>query len=268
MGLFLFARQMRRHWVISTIVVLLTLVGSAGVVFMVPPTYEVESYYVMMLPPEPPTREDLEQWPELAERRRHNSFVRFADPTVVVQILSRRMTDDQMREYMENMGADEDYAVIFAGSGCTGAIDKLVGILNIRVPADLDSKYHLTDQIPEQERPVVFIGPYEHHSNELPWRESIADVIVIHEDPDGQIDASQLEAELVRYAERPRLFGSFSAASNACATSRRMSSGGCSTSNAFPKRYAERTFRAKTTIVPSTSAVSYTHLTLPTIYSV
>ena len=34
----------------------------------------------------------------------------------------------------------------------------------------------------------MFIGPYEHHSNELPWRESIADVVVIPEDLDGHID--------------------------------------------------------------------------------
>ena len=35
---------------------------------------------------------------------------------------------------------------------------------------------------PRTQRPVVFIGPFEHHSNELPWRESIADVVVIPED--------------------------------------------------------------------------------------
>ena len=43
------------------------------------------------------------------------------------------------------------------------------------------------------QRPVVFIGPYEHHSNELPWRESIADVVTIREDRDGHIDLAQLE---------------------------------------------------------------------------
>ena len=61
---------------------------------------------------------------------------------------------------------------------------------------------------------MVFIGPYEHHSNELPWRESIADVVTIHEDADGHIDVAQLDAELVRYADRPLKIGSFSAASN------------------------------------------------------
>jgi selenocysteine lyase/cysteine desulfurase len=60
----------------------------------------------------------------------------------------------------------------------------------------------------------VFIGPFEHHSNELPWRESIADVVVIPEDADGHIDVDRLTAELERHADRPLKIGSFSAASN------------------------------------------------------
>ena len=61
---------------------------------------------------------------------------------------------------------------------------------------------------------MVFVGPYEHHSNELPWRESIADVVVIGEDADGHIDLADLERQLGRYAQRPLQIGSFSAASN------------------------------------------------------
>ena len=49
---------------------------------------------------------------------------------------------------------------------------------------------------------------------ELPWRESIADVVTIQEDADGHIDLAQLEAELVRFTDRPVKIGSFSAASN------------------------------------------------------
>jgi selenocysteine lyase/cysteine desulfurase len=68
--------------------------------------------------------------------------------------------------------------------------------------------------VPPDERPVVFIGPFEHHSNELPWRESIADVVVIPQDADGHIDTAVLERKLVQYAARPLKIGSFSAASN------------------------------------------------------
>jgi selenocysteine lyase/cysteine desulfurase len=112
------------------------------------------------------------------------------------------------------VGAGPDDLVIFCGSGATGAINKLIDILNLRVPNDLDDRYQLSAKIPESERPVVFIGPFEHHSNELPWRESIADVIVIHEDADGHIDLAHLEQELARFAARPLKIGSFSAASN------------------------------------------------------
>ena len=112
------------------------------------------------------------------------------------------------------LGADDRHAIIFVGSGSTAAINRMIDVLNLRLPADLDDMYQLSAHIPAEQRPVVFIGPYEHHSNELPWRESIADVVVIHEDHDGHIDQAQLEQELTKYAERPLKIGSFSAASN------------------------------------------------------
>lgn len=113
------------------------------------------------------------------------------------------------------VGANRDeHAVIFAGSGSTGAIDRLVAILGLRIPAYLEDRYRLSYCIPPDERPVVFVGPYEHHSNELPWRETIADVIEIAEDADGHIDLGDLERRLVQFSDRPLRIGSFSAASN------------------------------------------------------
>ncbi|MCC7383240.1 MAG: aminotransferase class V-fold PLP-dependent enzyme [Deltaproteobacteria bacterium] len=122
--------------------------------------------------------------------------------------------EDARAVIARSVGATSDDCVIFVGSGATGAINKLIDVLNIRLPADLDARYQLRDRIPDGERPVVFIGPYEHHSNELPWRESIAEVVTIDEDSDGRIDLLHLERELVRYQGRPLLIGSFSAASN------------------------------------------------------
>jgi selenocysteine lyase/cysteine desulfurase len=112
------------------------------------------------------------------------------------------------------VGATEEHAVIFVGSGSTGAINRLVDVLQIRLPAGLDERYHLRSMIPPDERPLVLVGPYEHHSNELPWRESLAEVVVIHEDRDGRIDAAHLAEELTRHADRALKIGSFSAASN------------------------------------------------------
>jgi selenocysteine lyase/cysteine desulfurase len=125
-----------------------------------------------------------------------------------------RFREEARRLVLEGTGGDERHAVVFAGSGSTGAIARLIDVLELRIPADLDDRYALRERIPAAERPVIFIGPYEHHSNELPWRESIGDVVTIHEDHDGRIDLEQLEAELVRHADRPLRIGSFSAASN------------------------------------------------------
>jgi selenocysteine lyase/cysteine desulfurase len=125
-----------------------------------------------------------------------------------------RLREDARRLVRDAVGGDDDVLVIFCGSGATAAIAKMAAILGLRVPAELDDRYGLTSHIPAEERPVVFIGPYEHHSNDLPWRESIADVVVIKEDADGHIDQAALRARLEELAHRPLLVGSFSAASN------------------------------------------------------
>ncbi|MET0799684.1 MAG: aminotransferase class V-fold PLP-dependent enzyme [Actinomycetota bacterium] len=126
-----------------------------------------------------------------------------------------RFREDARRIVREACGGNErDHAVVFCGSGSTGAIAKLIDCLQLRVPADLDDRYGLIERIPLAERPVVFIGPYEHHSNELPWRESIAELVTVPEDHDGRIDLRALERALVEHEGRRLRIGSFSAASN------------------------------------------------------
>ena len=99
--------------------------------------------------------------------------------------------------------ASEDDALIFTGSGSTGAIVKLRDALNLSQYADAPTG-----------RAVVFVGPFEHHSNLLPWREAAADVVAIGEDASGQVDLEELRNQLRSYAARPLKIGSFSAASN------------------------------------------------------
>jgi selenocysteine lyase/cysteine desulfurase len=66
-----------------------------------------------------------------------------------------------------------------------------------------------------QHQPVVFVGPYEHHSNEISWRENLATVVEVNLAADGGIDLAHLERLLQEpeYQGRMRI-GSFSAASN------------------------------------------------------
>ncbi len=122
--------------------------------------------------------------------------------------------EEARRIIRDSVGGTDDDVVIFCGSGATGAIQKIIDILNLRIPSDLDHRYGLSERIPGDERPVIFIGPYEHHSNEISWRETIAEVVVVPENSDGRIDERFLEDRLREYSKRPLKIGSFSAASN------------------------------------------------------
>ena len=127
---------------------------------------------------------------------------------------STALREAARKQVRNAVNGGNDDKVIFCGSGATAAINKLIDVMNLRLPAELNARCQLSAQLPEQERPVVFIGPYEHHSNELPWRESIADLEVIPLDAKGGIDLAALESALGRHAHRSLLIGSFSAASN------------------------------------------------------
>jgi selenocysteine lyase/cysteine desulfurase len=105
-----------------------------------------------------------------------------------------------------NAGSED--LLIFTGSGTTAAVNRLVDMLG------LVRSSTMSNDLPDAVRPVVFVGPYEHHSNELPWRESLAEVVRIGLTPEGQIDQQDLADALQRYADRPMKVGSFSAASN------------------------------------------------------
>lgn len=100
------------------------------------------------------------------------------------------------------VGAGPGYSTIFAGSGSTAGLNRLVGLLDI---AGITARGG---------RAVVVIGPYEHHSNILPWRESGAVVIEIPEAATGGPDLPALDAVLADQAGADLLVGSFSAASN------------------------------------------------------
>ncbi len=125
-----------------------------------------------------------------------------------------RLREQSRRIIHRAVNASPSDEVVFVGSGATAAVNKLIGLLGWKVSEPLDRAYKLGAMIPRQQRPVVFIGPYEHHSNELSWLESIAEVHEVDLDEKGSLDLKDLEALLEKYADRPIKLGSFSAGSN------------------------------------------------------
>src|SRR3954451_18878419 len=112
----------------------------------------------------------------------------YANTHTAISSTGRLMTDlrEEARRVIErSVNAAADDVVLFVGSGATAAINKLVGVIGLRVAEPLERAYHLSRAIPAAERPVVLVGPYEHHSNELPWIESVAEVVEVGLDAAG-----------------------------------------------------------------------------------
>jgi selenocysteine lyase/cysteine desulfurase len=122
--------------------------------------------------------------------------------------------DEARRVVARGVGAGPGDVVLFVGSGATAAVNKLVGLLGLRVPEPLEREFGFSRSIPAGRRPVVLAGPYEHHSNELPWLESIAELVEVDLRSDGAIDLEDLRRKARAYRDRPLRIGAFSAASN------------------------------------------------------
>ena len=109
-----------------------------------------------------------------------------------------RLRREARAEIARIVGARGSDTVIFTGSGATAGLNRLVSLMGVE----------------EADQPVILIGPYEHHSNILPWRDSKAQVIEIPEGPQGGPDMGALEQALIDNADADLVIGSFSAASN------------------------------------------------------
>ncbi|KAK3136303.1 hypothetical protein QOZ80_5BG0431270 [Eleusine coracana subsp. coracana] len=125
-----------------------------------------------------------------------------------------RLVHKAARYVKRCMGAGSEDVLIFCGSGTTAAIKRLQEVTGIAAPS-VELRGRLSTQLKTDERWVVFVGPYEHHSNLLSWRQSLAEVVEIGIDADGLIDIAALKRALSssEYKNRPML-GSFSACSN------------------------------------------------------
>jgi selenocysteine lyase/cysteine desulfurase len=120
-----------------------------------------------------------------------------------------------------HVNANDDDILIFTGTGMTSAIAKLQRIIGLKVPEQAVNfcvynkvGYNTCKDIPNDNRPVVFITHTEHHSNHTSWFETLAEVVVLEPAADLTVNPDSLRKEIVKYKNRPLLIGSFTACSN------------------------------------------------------
>lgn len=119
---------------------------------------------------------------------------------------------DIARENLKKyLGLTSDFVIFPCGSGATGAIKKFQELLGLYVPPATKNRFKIN--IDDMEKPLILVGPFEHHSNEISYREALCDIIRIPLNVTGNVDLDFLEKTLEENKDR-EIIGAFSTASN------------------------------------------------------
>ncbi len=109
----------------------------------------------------------------------------------------------------KNLQISDDFYIFPCGSGSTGAIKKFQELLGLFIPPRTRQRYDINPK----NVPLVVVGPYEHHSNEISYRQALCDVVRIGLDENQDINFTQLENVLKQNQDR-EIIASFGIASN------------------------------------------------------
>jgi selenocysteine lyase/cysteine desulfurase len=156
--------------------------------------------------------------------------------TTVTGTLMTKAYEEAKQIVKKHVGADKDDALIFCGSGMTGAVNKLQRILGLKMPERI-MDYVQKEMIPKGEnlkdnvrsihqffnnylqiddalKPIVFVTHMEHHSNQTTWLETIATVEIIKSDEDGNVDLAYFRTLLEKYQYKKNKIAAITGCSN------------------------------------------------------
>ncbi len=111
----------------------------------------------------------------------------------------------------KSLALGEDFYIIPCGTGATGAIKKFQELMGLYIPPATKGRYAIKPN--SNDLPLVIVGPFEHHSNEVSFREALCEVERIPLNTQNTIDLEYLEKILKNNASR-EVYGSFTVASN------------------------------------------------------
>ncbi|OFY84004.1 MAG: selenocysteine lyase [Bacteroidetes bacterium RIFCSPLOWO2_12_FULL_35_15] len=110
----------------------------------------------------------------------------------------------------EHVGANDNDILFSSNSGMTGLVNKFQRILGLRI----HEKFKDQIIISEEDKPVVFVTHMEHHSNQVSWIETIAEVVLIESTKDGLVDLEYLKNLLKIYKSRKLKIAAITSCSN------------------------------------------------------
>lgn len=111
----------------------------------------------------------------------------------------------------KNLELNEEFVVLPNGCGATAAIKKFQELMGLYIPPATLKRFNIT--VAKKKLPLVIVGPYEHHSNEVSYREALCEVQRIRLNDEGLIDLKQLK-EILQENRHREIIGCFCIASN------------------------------------------------------
>jgi hypothetical protein len=162
MTLLAIARKVWRYKLATLPVLAFVLLGTFYVVAVKKPAYEASSTYILVSPPPTPTEDQIARDPRLA-RGTDNPYTRYSDQSVVVQLLTSRLSSDVARRELAKRGADPRYVVEpsaefgftaplvqITGTGSTPAVAvRTAEVVGHAVSAELDGMQQARGVVPK-----------------------------------------------------------------------------------------------------------------------
>jgi hypothetical protein len=111
LNLLLIVQKIWRYKLATLPILAFVAIGSFYVIAIKAPVYEASSTYTLLNPPPPPTPDQIAANPKLGRINSNNPYTRFSDQSVVVQVLSTRLSSDEARTAVAKQGANPDYTV-------------------------------------------------------------------------------------------------------------------------------------------------------------
>ena len=111
----------------------------------------------------------------------------------------------------KSLEIDDNFAILPNGCGTTAAIKHFQELLGLYIPPATKKRYSIN--VDNSKLPLVIVGPNEHHSNEVSFREALCEIQRINLSENGLIDLEHLKEVLEKNKNR-EIIASFCIASN------------------------------------------------------
>jgi selenocysteine lyase/cysteine desulfurase len=112
---------------------------------------------------------------------------------------------------VKSLEISDEFAILPNGCGTTAAIKHFQELMGLYIPPATKKRYSIN--IDKSKLPLIIVGPYEHHSNEVSFREALCQIQRINLNKDGLIDLEHLKNVLEENKHR-EIIASFCVASN------------------------------------------------------